>query len=207
MTRFMVVVAHTLCFGLLVLGCQQNGSQSPPPPSGSTAAGQQAASAPPAPRSTQPPPVREDRSLAFVDLDVGKFSMEAIQANKKRVEKNPNDAEALVQLGHANYMIQRFPTAKDYYEQAVHADGSLAVARIGLSNCYALLNQLDEALRELQLLLDTDKNQPIALYNQGLLLFYGKHDRDGAKQAWERLVQQHPGDELAQRASAHLRNP
>jgi tetratricopeptide (TPR) repeat protein len=201
MTWSRVTVTHLLCFGLLALGCQQNSSQSPTPPAASSSNQPSSSTAAPPPA---PQPPREDRSLAFVDLDVGKFSMEAIQANKQRVEQNPDDAQALVQLGHANYMIQRIPTAKDYYERAVHANGSLVEARLGLSNCYALMNQLDEALRELQVLLETEQNQPIALYNQGLLMLYGKQDRAGAERAWERLVQHHPGDVLAQRASAQL---
>ncbi len=185
---------------MILAACERNAS--PPPPSAPPPPA--AASPAPPPRQNPPASGADDRSLAFINLDVSKFGMEAIQANKKRAEANPKDGEALMQLGHANYMIQRVPTAKDYYEQAVRADGKLLEARLGLSNTYALMDQLDEALRELDRLLAIDRTHPEALYNRGLLLLYGKQDRVGAKQAWEQLVASHPGSGLGQRASAQL---
>jgi tetratricopeptide (TPR) repeat protein len=189
-----------VCFGLMVFAaCDRNATPTP--------AGQASQTAAPPPHEAPPPPPAastEDRSLAFFPLDVNKFSMEAIQANKQRVQANPADGEALMQLGHANYMIQRFPTAKDYYEQAVRANGKLTEARLGLSNCYALLGQIDDALHALDGLLAIDRTHPEALYNQGVLLLYGKQDRDGAKRAWERLIASHAKSELSRRASAQL---
>jgi tetratricopeptide (TPR) repeat protein len=190
-------------------GCQQNASS----PSMSAASHQTAA--PPASQApTAPPPSQEsleqDYSLAFIPLDAGKFSMESIQSNKKSIPADPKDdkpqhAEALTQLGHANYMIQRYPTAKDYYARAVHANGRLLEARLGLANCEALMGQVDDSLREVQALLAIDQNNPEALYNQGMLLFYGKQDRAGAKQAWQQLVSAHPDNEWARYASQRLR--
>jgi len=194
-----------LGIGIVVLvACQQNASQAPTAPSSPPAA--QAPSPLSSPPRQNPPTsaAAPDRSLAFISLDVNKFSMEAIQANKKRVEANPADAEALMQLGHANYMIQRFPSAKDYYERAVRANGTLLDARLGLINCYAVLGRLDDALREVNALLAIEPAHPQALYNQGLLLLYGKQDRAGAKRAWDRLISSHPGSELSRYASAQL---
>jgi tetratricopeptide (TPR) repeat protein len=150
-------------------------------------------------------PLEEYNSLAFVPLDAGIFSMEANQSNKQRVAANPNDAGALVQLGHADLLIQHYPAAKDFYERALRADGKSLEARLGLSNCYALMGQVDEALSELTALLQVDQNAPEALYNKGLLLLLSKHDHDGAKQAWERLISVHPENEWARHASMWLR--
>ena len=198
--RFSMRMIGWMGMVMMLAACEQNSSPPPsvppPPPA--------AASPAPPPRQNPPASGADDRSLAFINLDVSKFGMEAIQANKKRAEANPSDGEALTQLGHANYMIQRVPTAKDYYEQAVRADGKLLEARLGLSNAYALMGQLDEALRELDRLLAIDRAHPEALFNRGLLLLYGKQDRAGAKQAWEQLVASHPGSGLGQRASAQL---
>ena len=187
---------------LALPACQRSSAPpaAPPPP----APPPQAAAPPPPP---QPP--AEDRSLAFLPLDVNKFTMESIQANKKSIPDNPKDdkpqhAEALTQLGHANYMIQQFPKARDYYARAVHANGKALEARLGLSNCDALLGQIDEAIAQIDALLAVDKNYPEALYNQGLLRLYGKQDKAGARKAWEQLVASHPDSEWARRASAQL---
>jgi len=188
-------------------GCQRNSSSSS---MSSMSAGshppveQQAAQAPPAQESLE-----QDYTLAFVQLNPSNFSMESIQSNKKSIPADPKDdkpqnAEALTQLGHANYMIQRYPTAKDYYARAVHADSKSVVARLGLANCYALMGQVDDSLREVNALLAIDKHNPEALYNQGMLLFFGKQDRAGAKQAWEQLVTVHPDNEWAHYAFQRL---
>ncbi|MEW6325502.1 MAG: tetratricopeptide repeat protein [Nitrospirota bacterium] len=192
------ILWSVILFAVTLAGCQQNTSSAPSP-----AVPPQAAA--PAPPPQQPaPPAAADRSLAFIRLDPANFSMEAIQANKKRVEADPADAVALTQLGHANYMIQRVPTANEYYGRAVRADGKLVEARLGLSNTYAMMGQLDDAMRELDQLLALDRTHPEALYNRGLLLWYGKQDREGARRAWEQLVSSHPTSELARYASAQL---
>ncbi len=194
---------------LVVAGCQQHAS----PPSTPTASRPASPSTPQAPVAPPSMPSQEsleqDFSLAFIPLNVGKFSMEAIQSNKKSIPADPKDdkpqhAEALTQLGHANYMIQRYPTAKDYYARAVHANGRLLEARLGLANCYALMGQVEDSLREVRALLAVDQKNPEALYNQGMLLLYGKQDRAGAKQAWERLVSAHPENEWARSATERL---
>jgi tetratricopeptide (TPR) repeat protein len=195
---------------LTAAGCQQNASTpsmsaaSHPPP-------EQPVAETPAPPPTQPgqESIEQDFSLAFIQLNPGNFSMESIQANKKSIPADPKDdkpqnAEALMQLGNANYMIQRYPTAKDYYARAVHANGQLLEARLGLANCDALMGQVDDALREVKAILAIDQKYPEALYNQGMLLYYGKQDRAGAKQAWELLVNAHPDNEWARHASERL---
>jgi tetratricopeptide (TPR) repeat protein len=191
-------------------GCQQKPSSTSAPAALPPPAGQSTAQAP----AVQPPmpnqeSLEQDYSLAFIPLEVGKFSMEAIQSNKKSIPENPKEdkpqhAAALTQLGHANYMIQRYPTAKDYYARAVQADGHAMEARLGLVNSYALMGQVDDALREVKALLAVDQRHPEGLYNQGMLLLYGKQDRAGAKQAWERLVGAHPDNEWARYATARL---
>lgn len=201
--RYMVLIV------LMAAGCQQNASPPPPSEAPRPPAGQAAAP----PSAPEPMPSQEaldqDFSLAFIQLDVGKFTMESIQTNKKAIPDNarddkPQHAAPLTQLGHANYMIQRYPTAKDYYARAVHADGHAMEARLGLVNCYALMGQVDDAIREVKALLAVDPQQPEALYNEGMLLLYGKQDRAGAKQAWERLVGAHPDNEWARYASMRL---
>ncbi|HUJ80198.1 MAG TPA: tetratricopeptide repeat protein [Nitrospiria bacterium] len=192
---------------LVATGCQQHSSSSSMSAESHPTAGQQTVQAPPSQPSQESP--EQDYSLAFIQLNPGSFSMEAIQANKKSIPADPKDdkpqhAEALTQLGHANYMIQRYPTAKDYYARAVHADGKSVEARLGLANCYALMGQVNDSLREVKALLAIDRQNPEALYNEGMLLLYGKQDRTGAKQAWEQLVAAHPDNEWSRYASQRL---
>jgi tetratricopeptide (TPR) repeat protein len=188
-------------------GCQKNASTSSISAGSHPPVDQQVAQASPVQPSQES--LDQDYTLAFIQLNPGSFSMESIQSNKKSIPADPKDdkpqnAEALTQLGHANYMIQRYPTAKDYYARAVHADGKSVEARLGLANCYALMGQVDDSLREVNALLAIDKHNPEALYNQGMLLLYAKQDRAGAQQAWEQLVATHPDNEWARYASQRL---
>ena len=194
---------RTLCLAItvaLLAGCQRNSQQSAAP----VAPAPQAAA--PAPQSLPPPPPEPPRgpSLAMVPLDQRDFTMEAIQAAKKRVEQNPKDAEALEFLGNGNVMIQRLDKAQEYYQKALEADPKRATTRLGLANVLVMLNKPDAALDELNRLLKAEKDYPPALFNLGLIRLNSKGDPAGAKTAWTQLVTAHPENELAKEAKVQL---
>jgi tetratricopeptide (TPR) repeat protein len=177
---------------LFLAACTQNSSpNSSEPPSTPPEALQQPATSAPA---MQPPQL----SLYMVPLDQSGFSMEKIQADKKKIEQDPNNVPALVSLGDANFMIQRFEKAQEYYERALKTDAKNLNVRLSLSNCYIFMQKPDESIRELDQILATQKDQPEALYNKGLILLQSKGDRAAAKEAWTRLVAAHPDNPLAQ---------
>jgi tetratricopeptide (TPR) repeat protein len=182
--------------GLILAGCSQ--SQEAPP-------AQTAPMDSPPPQVVQPnPPHQQPLSLFMVPLNPNDFSMQAIQANKKRVEEKPDDVQALVSLGDANFMIQRFEVAQDYYERAVKADPNQINAHLSLSNCYLFLQKPDQAIQQLDDLLKTNKDYPEALFNKGLILLKSKQDTIGAKQNWTQLVNAHPEHYLAQQVKDEL---
>ena len=159
---------------------------------------------PPPPQQVQPPPQRQQLSLFMVPLNPNDFSMESIQANKKKIEQSPNDVPALVSLADANFMIQRFEVAQGYYERALKADQTHINARIGLSNCYLFMQKPDEAIKQLDQILGMQKDHPEALFNKGLILLQAKQDPIGAKQIWTRLAESHPEHALAQQVKDEL---
>jgi tetratricopeptide (TPR) repeat protein len=171
---------------VLLSGCNQGSS---PPPSTPPQSMQQPAMTPP-----QPPPL----SLYMVPLDQSGFSMEKIQADKKMVEADPKNAQALVRLGDANFMIQRFEKSQEYYELALKSDPKNIHALLSLSNCFIFMQKPDEALRELDKILAIEKNSPEALFNKGLILLQSKRDPAAANQVWSQLVGVHPDHPLAQ---------
>jgi tetratricopeptide (TPR) repeat protein len=144
------------------------------------------------------PPPPQQLSLYMVPLDQSGFSMESIQANKKKVDQDPKNVQALVSLGDANFMIQRFEKSQEYYEKALKSDPKNIHALLSLSNCFIFMQKPDEALRELDKILAIEKNSPEALFNKGLILLQSKRDPAGAKQVWSQLVGAHPDHPLAQ---------
>jgi tetratricopeptide (TPR) repeat protein len=188
-------VSFLLLFGSVLTAC--NLSQETPP------ATQPPASPPP--QAVPPPPPQPQRLVLYVvPLNPNDFSMEAIQANKKKIEQHPDDVQALVSLADANFMIQRFEVAKGYYERALKADQKHVNARIMLSNSYIFLQNPEEAIHQLDELLKTQKDYPEALFNKGLILMKAKQDMAGAKQTWARLVESHPEHQLAQQVKGEL---
>jgi tetratricopeptide (TPR) repeat protein len=183
------ITGIAILLGSILLSCEQNTGTQPQalPPQQAV---QPAQPAPPPPRAQAP-------SLAIAQLNPNDFSMQAIQANKKRIEEKPDDAKALAELGHANFMIQRYEAARDYYERAVKADPKQLAAQLNLSNCYVFLGDQDKALKQLGEMLNLERDNPEALYNQGLILLHGKKDTAGAKGAWSHLIEMHPTHQLA----------
>jgi tetratricopeptide (TPR) repeat protein len=178
-------------------GCNQNSSSPSSGPSYTT---------PPAAQQDTPPPAAQPQSLSLyiVPFDQSKFSMEQIQADKKKIEQDPNDARALVSLADANFMIQRFEKSEEYYERALKSDPKNINARLSLSNCYIFMQKPDEAIHQLDQILSMQKDYPEALYNKGLILLQSKRDPGGAKQVWTQLVSAHADHELAQQVKGEL---
>ncbi|HEY5594191.1 MAG TPA: tetratricopeptide repeat protein [Nitrospiria bacterium] len=179
--------------GIILAGCSQNGTPSPNAPM-----------SPPLQPMQQPAAPPQQLSLYMVPLDQTGFSMETIQANKKKLETEPNNVQALVSLGDANFMIQRFEKSQEYYEQALKTDPKNINARLSLSNCYIFMQKPEEAVKQLDQLLAIQKDYPEALFNKGLILLQSKRDPVGAKQTWTQLIGRHPDHPLAQEVKTEL---
>jgi len=174
---------------ILLTACTQNSSQ---PSSESPAGPPEALQQPAAP--AQP----RELSLYMVPFNQAGFSMEKIQADKKIVEKDPDNVAALESLGDANFMIQRFDKAREYYERALKTDTKNINVRLSLANCYIFMQMPDDSIRQLDQILSLEKDNAEALYNKGLILFQSKGDPASAKKAWSQLIAAHPDSPLAQ---------
>ncbi len=120
--------------------------------------------------------------------------MERIQEYRQRLDKNPKDLEALVFLGNANYDIQRFDKAAEYYEQALVLDSKNLHVRTDLATCYRNTGKVDQAVKELRQVLAIEPKHENALYNLGIILLNDKKDVKGALKAWDTLVSKDPQD-------------
>lgn len=124
--------------------------------------------------------------------------MQKLAEYKARLEKDPKDIEALVFMGNANYDIQRFEKAKEFYRKALEVDPNNTHVRTDLASSYRSLGETDQALEELNKVLKSDPKHEVALYNSGIILLNDKNDAEKATAAWEKLVQLKPNDPLSQ---------
>jgi len=164
-----------------------------------------APAAPPAPSaSAAAPVVQAAPASAAEESPHGSGSgapapfMQKLAEYKARLEKDPKDIEALVFMGNANYDIQRFEKAKEFYQRALDVDPNNTHVRTDLASSYHSLGETDKALEELNKVLKADPNHEVALYNSGIILLNEKNDTEKATAAWEKLVQLKPNDPLAE---------
>ena len=123
--------------------------------------------------------------------------MQKLTEYKARLDKNPKDIEALVFLANANFDIQRYEKAKEFYLKALEVDPNNAHVRTDLASSYRSLGDPDQALKELNTVLKADPNHEVALYNSGIILLNDKNDTQKAIAAWEKLVALKPNDPLS----------
>ena len=126
--------------------------------------------------------------------DQGVGIMEKIQEYRQRLDKDPKDLEALIFLSNANYDIQRFDKAAEYYERALALDPKNLHVRTDLATSYRNSGKVDAAVKELRQVLAVDPKHETALYNLGFILLNDKKDTKGALKAWETLVSKDPAD-------------
>lgn len=178
-----ITIGSTAAMGCLLIlvgaaGCGRNNGQVPAADS--------------SPHVSADPPQAQASSAA--SKDAGESVMERIQGYRQRLEKNPKDIEALIFLGNANFDIQRFEKAAEYYEQALVLDQKNIRVRTDLATCYRNTGKVEQAVKELKQVLAINPKHENALYNLGIILLKDKKDTQGALKAWDILVNKDPTD-------------
>lgn len=176
------------------LGCQKpervpaGAAPSPAPITASKESPQPAPSSPGNPHTAENPVPSSGAPVSF---------MQKLTEYKARLDKDPKDIEALVFLANANFDIQRYEKAKEFYLKALEVDPNNAHVRTDLASSYRNLGDPDQALNELSAVLKADPNHEVALYNSGIILLNDKNDTPKAIAAWEKLVALKPNDPLS----------
>jgi Flp pilus assembly protein TadD len=111
---------------------------------------------------------------------------------KDALAKDPNNFDALVQLGGMYMDAAKFPQAAEYLERAVAARDDANV-RMDLGICYKQSAQPDKALAEFQRAATMAPDQWQPLFNEAIVLI-DLHRMDEARQVATKLQQMRPGD-------------
>jgi tetratricopeptide (TPR) repeat protein len=145
---------------------------------------QPAATASAAPSIVAQAPATQGNPMAAVQ--------QQIAALKTTIDREPNNADALVQLGNLYMDAAKFPQAIDYYERAVAVRDSPTV-RTDLGICYKETGQLDRALEQFRRATSSSPPQWQALYNEAIVL--GEmHRVPEAREVAAKLTQLRPDD-------------
>ncbi len=109
-----------------------------------------------------------------------------------QLKSNPNNVDALVQLGNLYYDGQSYPEAIGYYEKALKIQPNNADVRTDLGTAYWYTGDPDKALACFEKSLQVRPNNAATLFNMGIVKWQGKKDPAGAVLAWEKLLQTNP---------------
>lgn len=139
-----------------------------------------------------PPPSAAGNPMATV--------MQRLATLKAAIEKNPNDVDALVQLGDMYMQAAKFPQAAEYLQRAV-AIRDDANVRMDLGICYKQSNQPDRALAEFQRAAAMAPEEWQPLFNEAIVLIdLGRMDEARALAA--KLQKMRPDDHEVQKLVA-----
>ena len=111
---------------------------------------------------------------------------------KKQVEQNPNDFNALVQLGNMYMDVSKFPQAIDYFKRALAVREEPSV-RTDLGICYKQSGQMENARDAFRKVASEQPDQWQAIYNLAIVDGEMKDYADARAQL-AKLKQMRPND-------------
>jgi len=153
------------------------------------------------------PAAAETMSQTPAPAATGSNPMEAVTRQlstlKEAIAKDPNNADALVQLGDMYMDAAKFPQAIEYLSRAV-AIRDDANTRTDLGICYKQSGQPDRALAEFQRAATMAPDQWQPLFNEAIVLV-DLHRTDEARAIAAKLKQMRPDDPEVQKLVATVK--
>lgn len=122
---------------------------------------------------------------------------------ERRAKSQPSDAAVRTDLANLYFDARRCDLAIPWYEAVLSISPKDVNASTDLAVCYFYMNQVDRALAQIDRSLAIDSRHLKTLLNQGIIRF-GKDDRRGAAESWEKVVAIAPASEEASLARQGL---
>ena len=111
---------------------------------------------------------------------------------EKEVAVNPENYEALVELGHRYFDSGQHQKAINMYVKALALDSSDANVWTDLGVMYRRSKQPQKALESFETASTKNPKHEISRFNKGIVLFYDMKDYKGAIAAWNDLLTINP---------------
>jgi tetratricopeptide (TPR) repeat protein len=112
-----------------------------------------------------------------------------------KLKADPGNPQLLANVGNVYYDAQQFPSAIEYYQQALKVKPEDSSVRTDMATAYWYLGNADSAIAEFNRALAYEPNKPNALFNLGVVEWQGKMNVDGALVAWQKLLDSNPNYE------------
>jgi len=109
-----------------------------------------------------------------------------------RLQSNPKDLAALIELGNLYFDNSQCTDAIGYYQRALNENPNNPDVRTDMGVCYFYSGDADKALKEFDRALKDDPKHSQTLFNVGVVKMQGKNDYKGAIAVWEELLKVDP---------------
>jgi Flp pilus assembly protein TadD len=130
--------------------------------------------------------------------------MAAIQQLREYVEKNPNDADAVLKLANANFDVHRWDRARDLYAQYLKLRPNQADILSDLGITYRELGKYQEALEQFVKAQKLAPDHWQSRYNQAVVLGIDLKRYDDAKRILAEIEKLQPGNPEVARLAAEV---
>lgn len=121
------------------------------------------------------------------------------------VEQDPQNLDALFELGEMNFQAGHNQEAIDWFSKLVEIDPTDTHALTDIGTAYFNLGQASEAKVWWQKVLDVDPNDVQAHYNMGFVYANAEpRDLNAAIEEWKTVIELDPESQLAQTAKVHV---
>lgn len=113
----------------------------------------------------------------------------------EKLKADPANAGLLENIGNVYYDGQQFPTAIDYYQNALTIEPANTSIRTDMATAYWYTGDADTAIREFQKSLTYEPNKANTLFNLGIVEWQGKMEINKAVATWQKLLDTNPNYE------------
>jgi tetratricopeptide (TPR) repeat protein len=118
--------------------------------------------------------------------------MTEINSYKEILKKDPNNLQALINIGNLYFDSGQDRPAVEAYKHALSIDSANANVRVDMAVSLRRLNDPDAAIEELKKAISVNPRHAQARYNLGVILIHDKKDVAGGIKAWEGLLENIP---------------
>ncbi|MGE5699891.1 MAG: tetratricopeptide repeat protein [Deltaproteobacteria bacterium] len=119
-------------------------------------------------------------------------ALSQIENYKEILKKDPNNLQALINIGNLYFDTRQDLLAIEHYRKALALDPRNVNVRTDMAVSYRRTGDPDRAIEELKKAISMDPRHAQSRYNLGIILIHDKRDVEGGIRAWEALLENVP---------------
>ncbi len=119
-------------------------------------------------------------------------ALSEIEHYKEILRKDPNNLQALINVGNLYFDTRQDHLAIEHYRRALELDPRNSNVRTDMAVCLRRRGNPDGAIDELKKVIAMDPRHAQSRYNLGIILIHDKQDVAGGIRAWEALLENIP---------------